>query len=150
MACCSPHYPANVLSYPSDPSLTVEKVLEVMGEVRDWERLGGRLEIPDSQLAEIMMKSSTDEEKCRTLGQYWVKTAPNVSWERLAWTLYYSGEEIAAAMANRYLPKGVYFLLEHQKLGLCFVLFAFQWMHADAYYPTLFTLLPNACFHAQI
>ena len=96
----------------------------MMGEVEDWERLGFRLEIPESLIAEVMQKSSTEGDKCRTLGQYWVNNVPNPSWERLAWTLYYSGEENAAAIANQYLPKGMTgAFLEHHIgvncMGLC-------------------------------
>ena len=94
---------------PSDPTLTVEKVTEVMGEVGDMERVWGDgfgLWVPDSKQAEIKQQSSTEGEKSRALSQYWVNCAPDVSWERLASTLYFQGEERAAVMAKQYLPKG--------------------------------------------
>ena len=93
---------------PSDPTLTVEKVTEVMGEVGDREEVWGilGLGVPDSKLAEIKQQSSTEGEKSRVLSQYWVNCAPGASWERLAGTLYVWREERAAAMARQYLPKG--------------------------------------------
>ena len=93
---------------PSDPTLTVEKVTEVMREVGDSETVWRSvlLNIPDSKLAEIKQQSSTEGEKSRALSQYWVNCAPDASWERLARALYLSGEERAAAMAKQYLPKG--------------------------------------------
>ena len=92
---------------PSDPTLTVENVTEVMGEVGDWERVGQWLEIPDSKLQEIKQLSTSDREKSRSLGKYWVTTVPGASWERLGYALYNKGEETAAAMVKQYLPKGM-------------------------------------------
>ena len=94
---------------PSDPTLTVENVTEVMGEVGDWEKVGGicRLSIPDSKLHEIKQQSSSEKEKSRAMGGYWVNTHPDPSWERLARVLYQEGEERAAAMVKKYLPNGM-------------------------------------------
>ena len=91
---------------PSDPTLTVEKVTEVMGEVRDGEWVWDRLHVPASKQAEIKQQSSTEGEKSRALSQYWINCAPHASWRGLARTLYLRGEERATAMAKQYLPKG--------------------------------------------
>ena len=91
---------------PSDPTLTVEKVTEVMGEVGDREEVWSVLGVPESKLAEISQRSSTEGEKSRALSQYWVNCAPYASWKGLAYQLYLSGEERAAVMAKQYLPKG--------------------------------------------
>ena len=89
---------------PSDPTLTVEKVTEVMGEVGDRERVWGVLGVPHSKLAEIKQQSSTEGEKSRALSQYWVNCCPDASWGRLTTILYLVGEERAAVMARQYLP----------------------------------------------
>ena len=89
---------------PSDPTLTVEKVTEVMGEVGDRERVWIRLGVRNSKRAEIKQQSSTEGEKSRALSQYWVNCHPNASWQGLADALYYWGEERAVAMAKQYLP----------------------------------------------
>ena len=91
---------------PSDPTLTVEKVTEVMGEVGRRERVWGLLNVPESKRAEIKQQSSTEGEKSRALSQYWVNCAPDASWEELANILYLRGEERAVVMAKQYLPKG--------------------------------------------
>ena len=97
---------------PSDPTLTVENVMEVMGEVGDWEGVARRnlrplrrgLTIPDSKLQEIKQQSSSKKEKSRAVGEYWVSTAPDPSWEKLAQVLYEEREKRALAKTKRYLP----------------------------------------------
>ena len=89
---------------PSDPTLTVENVTEVMGEVGHWERVAQALYIPDSKLQEIKQQSSSEKEKSRAVGGYWVNTHPVPSWERLAQVLFMKGEERALAKTKRYLP----------------------------------------------
>ena len=103
---CSPHCPSLPLVSPSDSTLTVDSVLEVMEKVQNWKEVGGifGLGIPDSKLDEIEKQSSTEVEKSHRLGQYWVNTHPNPSWEELGSVLYTMGEETAAMMVKQYLP----------------------------------------------
>ena len=89
---------------PSDSTLTVDNVLEVMGKVRRWEVVGDDLEVPDSKLDEIKEQSSTEIEKSLQVGRYWVNTHPDPSWEELGRVLYLRGEETAAMMVKQYLP----------------------------------------------
>ena len=84
----------------------MENVTEVMGEVGHWERVAIELEIPDSKLQEIKQQSSSEREKSRAVSGYWVNTAPDPSWEKLALVLYHQGEERALAKTKRYLPNG--------------------------------------------
>jgi len=98
---------------PSDPTLTVENVTEVMGEVRDWKRVAGRsllcgLGIPDSKLHEIKQQSYTESDRSYLMVEYWVNTDPRASWRRLADVLYKVGEDSALMMVKQYLPKGMY------------------------------------------
>ena len=76
---------------PSDPTLTVENVTEVLGEVGVWERVGFQLLVPHSKLQEIKQLSASDREKSQSLGRYWVTNAPGASWERLGYALYEMG-----------------------------------------------------------
>ena len=92
---------------PSDPTLTVDNVSEVMREVGDREFVWEWVLVPQSKRTEVMLQSSTDAAKTRALSQYWVKCVPHSSWMRLTKSLYLIGEERAAAMAKRYLPKGM-------------------------------------------
>ena len=89
---------------PSDPTLTVDSVLEVMGKVQEWENVGLYLGVPDSKLEEIKEQSSTEMEQHLALTKYWVNTDPDPSWEKLGRVLYERGEESAAMMVKQYLP----------------------------------------------
>ena len=106
---------------PSELTLTVEKVMEVMGEVKvgKWAGVGIRLGVPMNKLAEIQQQSSTGREKSRAVGEYWVQYVPHASWEGLATALYRSGEERAAVMAKQYLPKGMCISLPPQRVLWC-------------------------------
>ena len=126
---------------PSDPTLTVENVTEVMGEVGDWERVarGGMytlgLGIPDSKLQEIKQLSSSEREKSQSLGRYWVTNAPGASWEVLGNVLYQEGEETALAMVKQYLPKGMCFSWLPE-IGLVFCGVYILMMHTNTHWPT--------------
>ena len=93
---------------PADPTLTVENVREVMAElVGDWRRVGIKLGVPLFKLVGIREQSSTEREKSLTLGDYWVNTDPDASWEKLARVLYQWGEERAIAVTKQYLQQGM-------------------------------------------
>ena len=83
----------------------MENVREVMAEVGKWELVGIELGVPPSKREEISQQSSTEREKSLALGDYWVNTDPDASWERLATKLYYSGEERAVAVMKQYLQQ---------------------------------------------
>ena len=85
----------------------MENVREVMAEVGDWGNVALWLHVPDSKREEIIQQSSTEREKSFALGDYWVNTDPNASWEKLAKRVYQCGEEKAAAVAKQYLPQGM-------------------------------------------
>lgn len=98
----------------ADATLTVENVVEVIGEVGDWEVLSRRknrdrrvLGIPDSKLQEIKLQSSSEKDKRKSVGVYWVKTDPCASWSKLARVLYQNGEERALALMKQYISKGM-------------------------------------------
>ena len=104
--CCLLSSPSACVS-PSDPTLTVENVREVMAEVGNWVSVGSVLVVPYSKVQEISQQSSAKREKCLALGDYWVNTDPDASWERLARALYHCGEERALAVAKQYLQQGM-------------------------------------------
>ena len=78
-----------------------------MAEVGNWNLVGIGLDVPHSKLLEIRQQSSTEREKSLALGDYWVNTAPDGSWEKLARVLYRKGEEIALAVTKQYLQQGM-------------------------------------------
>ena len=104
--CCLLSSPSACVS-PSDSTLTVENVREVMAEVGNWWLLGASLGVPLSKARVIRKQSSTEREKSLALGDYWVNTDPDASWEKLAQALYQEGEERAAAVMKQYLQQGM-------------------------------------------
>ena len=104
--CCLLSSPSACVS-PSDPTLTVENVREVMAKVGNWWGVWRWLDVPDSKIQEIDQQSSTEREKSLALGEYWVNTAPGASWESLARVLYQWREERALAMMKQYLQQGM-------------------------------------------
>ena len=88
----------------------MENVREVMAEVVgdwDWVSVGSYLGVPYSKVMEINQQLSTKREKSLALGDYWVNTAPDASWEKLARALYRSGKERALAVTKQYLQQGM-------------------------------------------
>ena len=86
----------------------MENVREVMAEVvGDWVSVGSWLGVPISKRREILQQSSTEREKSLALGDYWVNTDPDASWEGLARALYQNGEERALAVMKQHLQQGV-------------------------------------------
>ena len=85
----------------------MENVREVMAEVGNWEEAGDWLGVPPSKQEEISQQSSTERDKSLSLGDYWVNTDPDASWEKLARELYRRGEERAAAVTRQYLQQGM-------------------------------------------
>ena len=85
----------------------MENVREVMAEVGNWWLVGKWLDVPYSKRQEISQQSSTERERSLALGDYWVNTDPDVSWEKLARVLYQEGEERAAAVTKQYLQQGM-------------------------------------------
>ena len=85
----------------------MENVRKVMAEVGKWRRVGIKLLVPDSKLLEIRKQSSTEREKSLALGDYWVNTDPDASWEKLTSVFYWEGEERAAAVTKQYLQQGM-------------------------------------------
>ena len=79
-----------------------------MAKVAHWVNVGSWLGVALSKRQEIKQQSSTEWEKCLALGDYWVNTAPEASWERLAGVLYQWGEERGLAVMKQYLQQGMY------------------------------------------
>ena len=74
---------------------------ERLEEVRSW------LGVPYFKQVEIRRQSSTEREKSLALGDYWVNTDPDASWEVLSRRLYQWGEGSSSSdetiLAARYV-----------------------------------------------
>ena len=118
---------------PSDPTLTVENVREVMAEVRNWMIVGFWLGVPDTKRQEISQQLSTARERCLALGDYLVNTDPYGSWKKLALGLYWEREERALAVTKQYL----------QQQGMC-VLSCLLWKLWSSKYCEMGTKMKTA------
>ena len=94
--------------FSSDPTLTVENVTKVMGEVENWWAIGTSLHVLHFKLKEIKYQFCAMKDKSHALGEYWIKTDPDASWENLASQLYMNGEGRAATIAKQFLPSGMH------------------------------------------
>ena len=95
---------------PSDPTLTVENIGPIMEMVEDWRKVAtsGVIDIPDAIQERITQHHTTDKEQSCVAGEWWVHTYHSPSWDRLAFALYYNGEDKVLEKMTQYLPKGVY------------------------------------------
>ena len=75
-----------------------------MEMVEDWRKVG----IPDAIQERIIEHHTTDKEQSCAAGEWWVHTYPYPSWNSLANTLYYNGEDKVLEKMAQYLPKGAY------------------------------------------
>ena len=85
----------------------MKNVREVMAEVGNVWGVGDWLGVAHSKRQEIRQQSSTEREKSLALGDYWVNTDPDASWEELARALYLCREERALAVTKQYLQQGM-------------------------------------------
>ena len=113
---------------PSDPTLTVENVMEVMEKVERWEGTGQKyrlrrtdsgvhisdlndvtLGVPFPKAEAIRYQSSSTRDRCLTIIEHWISTHPDASWKNLATTLHKKKEERALAVMKlkQYFPKGM-------------------------------------------
>ena len=89
----------------ADPTLTLHNVTTVVAPVRDWDRLGVSLGVPQAKRSEIVSKYSTDEKKKDALMDYWLRCSPAVSWGRLAGELHYWEGKQSLQLVQRYLKR---------------------------------------------
>ena len=85
----------------------MENVREVMAEVGNWGNVGIGLGVSYSKQQDIRQQSFTEREKSLALGDFWVNTDPDRSWEKLARALYHGREERVLGVMKQYLQQGV-------------------------------------------
>ena len=96
--------------------------------------VGSWLGVPDSKRQEIDQQSSTEREKSLALGDYWVNTDPDASWEKLGIMLYWCEEERALAVMKQYLQQGMCSsclaeISVYMKLDVCYYTLAcYHWV----------------------
>ena len=91
-----------------DPTITVEKVIEVMKTVAVEKRKkvwSCKDIVPDPQLEEIYQNCSIEEERIHACADIYVNCHPDCSWTHLCEQLYLENELTAVRMAKSFLPQ---------------------------------------------
>ena len=79
-----------------------------MKEVRDLRIVAAVLDVPDPIVQRIAQGYTTERQRSCATGEWWVNTHPWASWDDLALTLYYAGEDRALEKVSQYLSKGTH------------------------------------------
>ena len=74
-----------------------------MEGVKNWNRVGARLSVPQAIRSKISAECSSYDEKISTLANYVVTILPKIEWEEIAAVLYKFVEERAMERAKSYL-----------------------------------------------
>ena len=85
-----------------------------MDEVKDLERVRLLLNVP-----EHMVDHFSEREKKHTVGNYYLQTHPDASWQHLTDRLYYAEQFNAVEKAKQHLTKGMWRLCAQYMCGMC-------------------------------
>ena len=85
-----------------------------MDEVKDLESVRYWLAVPDHVVDHLSKR-----EKKQAVGNYYLKTYPDASWENLTMRFYYAEEYSAVEKAKQHLPKGMWRLCAPYMCGMC-------------------------------
>ena len=100
----------------TDATLTPDRVMAVMKDVKDWRSVGGSFFVPDPIIQRIKAQNTAETERSCALGQWWVNTHPSPTWMDLALAVYHEGEDRALEKVAQYLPKGTH--MENVQTGM--------------------------------
>ena len=113
------------IDYISDPTLTTERVAEVMELMNDWSSLDSRLFrndtdvlVPDSQHIQIQRRCSTRRETANECASYYIHCHHQPSWTHLASHLYHRRESAAVEKLKPFLPlRGISMMYDYDDDG---------------------------------
>ena len=74
-----------------------------MDEIKDLEQAMDWLDVP-----EHMVGNLSEREKKHAVGNYYIQTHPDASWEHLTMNLYLAEQYSAVEKAKQHLPKGMW------------------------------------------
>ena len=78
----------SLFSPPTDPTLTLTSLTQLLGSVEDWYLFSMRLNIPDS----VYWKHSDEAQRLHGLCEWYLTHHPAPSWLQVAAALYCHGE----------------------------------------------------------
>ena len=90
---------------PTDPSLTLDNLTQLLQNVGNWYLVGDSLNIPSSVLDSIQSQHSSGSERRKALGEWYQNNHPCPSWRHVAHALYEQREEhgVLEVLKSRYL-----------------------------------------------
>ena len=88
-----------------------------MDEIKNLEMVRRYLGVPEHMVPDHV----SEREKKHAVGNYYLQTHPDASWEELTESLYWAEEYSAVEKAKQHLPKGMWRLCAQYMCGMCFV-----------------------------
>ena len=89
---------------PTDPSLTLANLTQLLQDVGDWNYLGRSLDIPYLVRDSIPSQDSSQSERMKALGEWYLNNHPCPSWRHVAHALYVNREHgVLEVLKSRYL-----------------------------------------------
>ena len=89
---------------PTDPSLTLTNLTQLLEDVRDLEYVADYLDIPDSVYDRIKAQESSESERREACWEWYLNNHPCPSWRHIANALYTSREHgVLEVLKSRYL-----------------------------------------------
>ena len=100
---CSAHVLFSMFS-PTDPSLTLTNLTQLLEDVRDLVFVTGNLDIPFSVYNSITTQQSSESEGRKAFWEWYLNNHPCPSWRHIANALYKSKEHgMLEVLKSRYL-----------------------------------------------
>ena len=89
---------------PTDPSLTLTNLTQLLEDVRYWDNVTIYLDIPDSVYSSITTQQSSESERMKACWEWYLNNHPCPSWCHIANALYMNEEhEVLEVLKSRYL-----------------------------------------------
>ena len=85
-----------------------------MDEVKDLEKARSLFGVPQH-----MVDHLSEREKKYAVGNYYLQTHPDASWQHLTEMLYWAEQFSAVEKAKQHLPKGMWRLCAQYMCGMC-------------------------------
>ena len=89
---------------PTDPSLTLTNLTQLLEDVRNSIGVSGYLDIPDSVYSSIITQQSSESERRKACWEWYLNNHPCPSWHHIANALYMSYKHgVLEVLKSRYL-----------------------------------------------
>ena len=108
LTCCHYSIASHALIPAVSTCLTLKEIKNELTEVTEWYQLGVELGLGAPQLREIERDHPQDTQRCKTeVLDWWLRNAPEVSWEKLAQALEtMGGHATVTQKLRKKVPKG--------------------------------------------